>query len=317
MPRVSPTRIFFPALAFAAAMAGSGLAHADEAEDKHLEGTAMLKKSEFEGARIKLLQALALRPMPKTMLNLCVVEQQLKLEEEAVKHCRQFVAAKDADAATVKTVQDGILRELESVTARVTIVAEPGSKVEIDGHAIGTAPLPTTVDVKVGVRTCTAGGRTVKVEVKGGDNVTVRLTEGPADGPPKERREKGSWVVPGVLAGLGVVGVGVGVGLGLAASGKANTLNDARTTSAGKCGPTGEGCTDLQDAYSGGKGLRTGSFIAYGVGGAAFLGALVVMMIDAPWKERTAPARPSQSAKVAVVPSLSPQEPGLVVTGRF
>lgn len=293
-------------------------ARADEADAKHDEGTALTKQGQFEGARVKLLQALALRPMAKTMLNLCVIEQQLKLEHEAIKHCRQFIDAKDADQAMVKTVQDGIMHELEQSTGRVTIVSEPGQKVEIDGRGVGTAPFSQPIDLKPGEHSCTSGGRTIKVVIKGGDNVTVKLTFGASDTPPGETK-RGSWLAPGILGGVGVVGVGVGVGLALAASGKATTLNDARTTR--NCaGPTDPNCQDLSDALSGGKGLRTGSFIAYGVGGAALVGAIVATAIIAPWKERPAADSPSNETVVKsarLVPVIEPGRAEFLLTGRF
>ncbi len=306
----------------------AGAARADEADDRHAEGTALSKKGEFEAARIKLLQALNQRAMPKTMLNLCVVEQQLKLDEEAIKHCRQFLAAKGADPATVKTVQDGLLRELEQVTGRVTIVAPAGAKVEVDGHPVGVAPFSAPVDLKVGERTCSAGGRSVRILVRPGEAVTASLVaeDTPASPPspppaPGARTERGSWLVPGVLAGVGLVGLGVGGGLALAATGKASSLQAATTTRAGSCGETGADCQDLQSTYSSGKGLRTGSYIAYGVGGAALLGAVIVAVIQAPWKERTlegASARvgPRRLAMPELVPWVGPTS-GLMISGVY
>lgn len=306
----------------------AGVARADEADDKHQEGTALSKKGEFEAARIKLLQAASLRPMAKTFLNLCVVEQTMKLEEEAIKHCRAFLAAKDADPATAKTVHDGIFRELEQVTGRVAIEAPRGARVEVDGHLLGTAPFPGPVDLKVGERTITVGTVSVKVVVRSGQVVTAKLVAeepgptppvaAPADSPEPTRPpleappERGSWLVPAVLAGVGVVGLGVGGGLALAASGKASSLDAARATRAGTCGPTGADCADLQSAYDSGKGLQTGSYIAYGVGGAALLGAVVVALVKAPWRERRAATRSTPT----LVPVLG-AAPGLALQGVY
>mgnify|MGYP003593492458 CR=1 FL=1 len=314
----------------ATSLASAGSARADEADDRHQEGTALSKKGEFEAARIKLLQAASLRPMPKTFLNLCVVEQQMKLEEEAIKHCRAFLAAKDADPATAKTVHDGIFRELEQVTGRVAIEAPKGASVEVDGHLLGVAPFPGPVDLKVGERTLSVGAVSVKIAVRSGQVVTAKLVpEEPAPAPPpaaapgappepspppprEAPTERGSWLVPAVLAGVGVVGLGVGGGLALASSGKASSLDAARATRAGTCGPTGAECADLQSAYDAGKGLQTGSYVAYGVGGAALLGAVVVALVKAPWRERRASARSTPT----LVPVLG-AAPGLALQGVY
>ena len=92
---------FFGVLVLAGAMGASGLAYADEAEAKNEEGKELSKRGEFEGARFRFLQVFGLRLMAKMMLNLCVVEQQLKLEQEAIKYCRQFLMAKDVDLVMV------------------------------------------------------------------------------------------------------------------------------------------------------------------------------------------------------------------------
>ncbi len=298
-------------LAVCATVAVAPSARADEADTKHEEGVALTKAGQFEGARVKLLQALAARPMAKTMLNLCVIEQQLKLEHEAIKHCRQFIEAKDAEPAMVKTAQDGIMHELLQSTGRVTIVSEPGQKVEIDGRSIGTAPFAHPIDLKAGEHSCTSNGRTIKIVVRGGDDQTVRLI---LEGPPGETK-KGSWLAPGVLAGVGIAGVGAGVVLGLLASGKASTLEDART-SRNCAGATDPSCQDLNDALSGGKGMRTGSYIAYGVGGAALVGAIIATAVVTPWKERRVGAATGVKS-ASLVPIIEPGRAEVMLTGRF
>jgi len=301
-------------LALLAAVAIAGEARADEADTKHDEGVAAVKALQNEAARIAFLRALAVRPMAKTVLNLCVVEQQMKLEVEALKHCRQFLEMKDADPAMVQTVKDGILHELEQAVGKVTIVSEAGQKVEIDGRAIGTAPLSEPIEVKVGEHACTAGGKTVKVVVRPGETVTVKLVH---DGPPMETT-KGSWLAPGILAGVGVAGIGAGVILGVVASGKASTLNGAQGEGRTCTGPADPACDDLASALSGGKGMRTGSYIAYGVGGAALLGAVIAAVVLKPWQERPVEAAKATGWKSAtLVPVVEPGRGEVMLSGRF
>lgn len=290
-------------------------ARADEADTKHEEGVVAAKSIQNEAARLAFLKALSIRPMAKTMLNLCVVEQQMKLEVEALKHCRQFLEMKDADPAMVQTVKDGILHELEQATGKVSIVSEPGQKVEVDGRVVGTAPLAQPIDLRVGEHACTAAGKTIKVVVRGGETVKVTLVH---DAPPPEMR-KASWLAPGILAGVGVAGVGAGVILGVVASGKASTLNGAQGEGRTCTGVADPACDDLNSALSGGKGMRTGSYIAYGVGGAALLGAVIATIVLKPWQERPVEAaRETGFVKSAtLVPILEPGRGELLVTGRF
>lgn len=301
-------------LALVATVAISTNAHADDADNKHDEGVALVKQGQFEAARIKLLQALGVRPMAKTMLNLCVVEQQMKLEPEALKHCRQFIDAKDADPAMVQTVKDGILHELEQATGKVTIVTEAGQKVEIDGRPVGTAPIAQPIELRAGEHACSAGGKTIKVVVHGGETVTVKLVH---EGPPPEMRKPG-WLVPGIFAGVGVAGIGAGVVLGVVASGKASTLNGAQGEGRTCTGTADPACEDLNSALSGGKGMRTGSYIAYGVGGAALVGAVIAAVVVKPWQERRVDEASATGMKSAtLVPIVEPGRGELVITGRF
>jgi hypothetical protein len=150
----------------------------DAAEAKHAQGTALTKSGNYEGARMKFLEALSMRPMSKTYLNLCVVEQHLGLEPEAVGHCKQFLAG-DAAPAMKKTVEDGIYRELLAATGRLKIEAKAGDAIELDGLEVGKAPLGEPLIVKKGEHVIASGGRSVRLTVKGGETIAINL---PLDG---------------------------------------------------------------------------------------------------------------------------------------
>lgn len=104
-------------LALAVAVHATPAQADDAAEAKHAQGTALTKSGNYEGARMKFLEALSMRPMSKTFLNLCVVEQHLGLEPEAVAHCKQFLASDAAPA-----LKKSLLRRIcgSARAARVT-----------------------------------------------------------------------------------------------------------------------------------------------------------------------------------------------------
>jgi hypothetical protein len=139
------------------ALAGAPARADDAAEAKHAQGTALTKSGNYEGARMKFLEALSMRPMSKTYLNLCVVEQHLGLEPEAVAHCKQFLAS-DAAPALKKTVEDGIYRELLAATGRLKVEAKAGDAIEVDGLEVGKAPLTEPLVVKKGEHVIASGG---------------------------------------------------------------------------------------------------------------------------------------------------------------
>jgi hypothetical protein len=173
-----PERALAAALIALATSFGSPARADDAAEAKHAQGTALTKSGNYEGARMKFLEALSMRPMSKTYLNLCVVEQHLGLEPEAVGHCKQFLAG-DAAPAMKKTVEDGIYRELLAATGRLKIEAKAGDAIELDGLEVGKAPLGEPLVVKKGEHVIAAGGRSVRLTVKGGDTIAINL---PLDG---------------------------------------------------------------------------------------------------------------------------------------
>ena len=174
--------------------------------------------------------------------------------------------------------------------------AEPGA------HEVmmqGDAPAPKTVKV-----TCVAK-QTVLVEYDD------KKAKGPigTDAPPPVT-EKGSWLAPGVLAGIGVVGVGVGIGLGAASGGaRSDVIASAQT---GACANVASApCASQRSREDTANGLATGSVIAY-VGGGLFLAAsAITLMVTKPWQER-----PVQSEKRAAV-RLSPALGGLWIDGTF
>jgi hypothetical protein len=128
-------------------------------------------------------------------------------------------------------------------------------------------------------------------------------TPPPPPPPPKEEGSSGSWVLPGVLAGVGVVGLGVGIGLGAVSSG---ADSDARALGSGvRCNVAAE-CPAVGDKVSSLNSTGTGSVVGY-VAGGAFLGAAVVSaLILKPW-------RTARGASAQVVPGFG----GVSLVGSF
>ncbi len=126
----------------------------------------------------------------------------------------------------------------------------------------------------------------VTVQCAAGASVTVAYDEGaptPPTPPPGERGEAGSWVLPGVLGGVGIVGVGVGlVFSGLATGAKA----DGEALGSPRCASPQQ-CPQVQDAVDS---LSTKSTIGIvsTIGGGIFLGAgVVAALVVQPWRKRS------------------------------
>jgi hypothetical protein len=148
--------------------------------------------------------------------------------------------------------------------------------------------------------TCAKAGETILVEYA---STGVGTPPPPPPPPAKEEGTSGSWVLPGVLAGVGVVGLGVGIGLGAASSG---ADSDARALGSGVRCSSEAACSAVSDKLSSASSTGTGSVIGY-VGGGVFLGTAVISAIVLkPW-------RTSSGAHAQLVPALG----GVSLAGSF
>jgi hypothetical protein len=207
--------------------------------------------------------------------------------------------------------------ELAKKVSLVTVSATTpkGTKVIIDGVDAGETPLAEPIVVTAGTHDIVLSyadkekkspvscplSQTVTVELEVKDDPKGPIT------PPAEKGEKGSWLVPGVLAGVGVVGLGVGIGLG-AASG--SSASDAKALAqGGACADLeSANCHEAKDKESATSGLATGSIIGYAAGGALVAAAVISAVVIAPWKER-----PRKNLGLWVAPSQS----GGAIGGSF
>jgi hypothetical protein len=233
---------------------------------------------------------------PGVLFNLARAEMTVGRDVEAYKLFRDFLKMPQTDldrSMLARKYYGELAKKVSLVTVSAT--TPKGTKVIIDGVDSGETPLAEPIVVAAGTHDIVL--RYADKEKKSpvscplSQTVTVELEvkddkgPGPITPPPGEKGEKGSWLVPGVLAGVGVVGLGVGIGLGAASGSKGG---DAATLArGGACADLGSpACKEAQDRASSASGLGTGSVIGY-VAGGAFLGAAVIStLIIKPWVER-------------------------------
>ena len=287
-----------------------------EGAERFSEGNRLYTEGNFEGARLKFLQALAVARTPSLLFNLARSEEKLGKLAEAYLHYQEYLKFSGLPAKG-KADAERYSAELEKRVGRIQIEAPAGSHVQVDGKDVGAAPFVGPIAVEAGPHQVMLGTDTKPVSCAAGTVVTVTFEtkaavvvppeKGPVviTPPPKEEMERGSWLVPGILAGVGVVGVGVGLvmtGVAAGSDSDGKALRSPVCTSPVAC-PQVQAAVDRTNAQS------TVALIGY-VAGGAFLGAAVVStLLIEPWRER--PAR--TSAQVRVVPGLG----GVAVVGRF
>jgi len=290
------------------------------------EGRALGKAGKWEEARKKFEAAYGKVGSPGPLFNLAWAEQNLGMHRAALKHYRIYLElpptekiSADARANAQKYASECAAKlctfEVRGAT-KVTIDGEAPAEVEPGSHKI---EMDGAQGPKTKTSTCAANERVlVEYEEKSALPVaTVAPTAtGTATGtstvptpPPSERSEKGSWVVPGVLAAVGVVGLGVGIGLQVSATGARD--NALALQQPGVCADRASaGCVALQDGLDSASGQRTGAAIAM-IGGGVFVGAAVVSaLVIKPWQTRVV-----RDGRLA--PLLAPGTAGLAVGGKF
>jgi hypothetical protein len=279
----------------------------EQAAQIHMEGAALYAQGNFEAARAKFHEAYVRSQNPNSMFNEARATLKGHHPLEAAKLLKAYLALPENDKITAadRKEAEGLLDEatakLCTLDVRVTTCVVDGVKeqgsvlVEVGEHLVRMdgAQGEKRKQVKCAAR------ETVLVTYE--DEVQKVVVPPPP--PPKEDGEKGSWVLPGVLAGVGVVGLGVGVGLSVA-SRSAN--EDAKTLLPSCTAADTAGCASLRDADSKTSGLGTGGVIGYVAGGALIGAALVSALVLQPWKTRA-------KAHARIAPTVG----GVMVFGQF
>lgn len=306
------TLVVVAALWGSTAMATEPTTKASEAEALHRQGVQQMQQGKFAEASVSFRASYAKDQSPRELYNAARAELAQKRYAEAAKLYRTYLALPANDkmpAADRAEAKD----ELAEITKHLTTLDVRAKDFSVDGVAA-----EGLIDVEPGThRVEMRGAKGVKsksVECQVGTVVLVEYEEsgkgavgGPPPPPPPPREtETGSWVVPGVLAGLGVVGVGVGIGLG---AGSASATSTGRTLAqAGACAdPTSPLCTTARDKESTADTMSTGSIVGYVVGGSLLAAGVVSALVIAPWKSR------EKQTAITLAPSFG----GATIRGTF
>ncbi len=302
------------------AWAGPNAGDAKRAEALNAEGRALSRAGKWAEARGKFAEAYAKVGTPGPLFNLAWAEQNLGHYKVALGYYRTYLALPTTEKVTAQGRADAQRYSVECAAKLCTFDVRGATKVTVDGEA------PTEVEpgehriemqgiegAKISAMACRAG-EVVVVEypvTKVGPAIVVPPPARASAKPPAPvEMERGSWIVPGVLGGIGVVGVGVGLGFGAAASSRADAVvTEARSAPCADF--RSPACTELQSRIDGGKSLNTGAIVGYVVGGTFLVGAVIATVVTRPWEVH------EKRRSLPLVPSVSPEGAGFVVTGRF
>lgn len=149
------------------------------ARERFKEGVTYFDQRQYEKARAAFLQAYALKKHPAVLLNLAQSELRSAHERDAAKHFSAYLReATDASPAERDAAQAG-LATAKAAIAEVSVSAETGADVSIDGTSEGSAPLPGPVYVDPGTHIFEAkkGDRSTKqtLTLKAADSKELKL----------------------------------------------------------------------------------------------------------------------------------------------
>lgn len=170
-----------------------GVAHAQVADDalvkearaRFKEGVDLYDKGQYDAARIKFLQAYALRKHPAILLNMGLSCLKSNHPAEAARYLTQF--QREATAATAQEHSDAekAIAEARTKDSRIDVSAPTGTEISVDDTVIGTTPLADSIDLDPGQHTIkakaadgTVESRTVNTSI--GQRLPVKLGPGSA-----------------------------------------------------------------------------------------------------------------------------------------
>ena len=251
-----------------------------------------MEKHKFAEAAASFRASYAKDQSPRELYNVARAELAQGHFAEAAKLYRTYLGL-PANEKMAPSERAEAKQELADITKNLTTLDVRAQGFTVDGVAgeglIDVEPETHSVAMrgaegpKTKVVVC-AKGAVVLVEYAEPAKVVPAVPK-TIDPPPAETREKGSWLVPGVLAGVGIVGVGIGVGLGAASSSATSTGTDLAR--GGAClDLASSACADAKDKERAASGMKTGSMIGYAVGGAFLVGGIVSALVIAPWIDR-------------------------------
>jgi hypothetical protein len=290
-------------------------AAADDTETRahalFLEGASAGQHSDYEHARAAFDESFRLLHRGSTLGNLGLFEVKTGRVLEGIKHLKEALLYPDVDARRRATME-GNLRDAYGMVGRLAIDADPAAQITLDGAAIGVASsLKDPVDVTAGhhVVEASVGQRSARkdVDANAGSVVQVdmRLESAaemhgqaasearPALEPPLPPRTalavqpaSDSWWTPPhtvavALSAAAVVGLGLGIYFETANQSTAQDVNRLRAGLGGMCNSPGAGpqCGQLRDKINSARQDATAGEVAYALGGAAAVGAVVAWLV--------------------------------------
>lgn len=296
------------------AMALSGEAHADPADDKFKAGYTLFEAGQFDAAEALYEEAFALRESPDIAANLAQVKLELGKKAEAAKYLAYALRLMPAtaDPALRRKLEQTMVEVRASVAELRIETSVPGAEISVGGRVVGRSPLADPLYFEPGevvIRATLSAHDPVeqRVPCATGDAREVRLTLVPsapgAEPDPLATSQRPLWPAF-VLGGVAAVGVGLGV---VGTVGATGAYSDAEALAASDACSSPANCRAAGDELASDYGsFGTMGVVGFGVGAAA-LTAMVIYLVLPEGRE------PTVESALAVTPWVGPNVGGLSI----
>jgi len=295
-----------------------------EARNRLQEGKTLYGQGNIDGARLKFEQACAVLKTPACQRALGLADFYTKRYLEALGNLQRALEDKELDTVQRKQVTD-LMQQAYDKTGHLEVHAPAGGRVRIDDtQDAGNAPLRDVVNVTVGshIISVTIEEKTERKTVDCSEGKVVKvdfsdrfpnMTEGNVGNgtnPPQQVTERyrpgAGWIVPLVVAGVGVVGLGLGVGFAMASQG---AQSDAQALFAkGICADqSSASCAPYKNKIDAQNSDTTLSIVGYAAGGALIVAGAVLFAV---WPK-------AERQKMGLIPTIGPNTAGLTFQSRF
>lgn len=278
----------------------------------HNRATELLGQQKYREAAQAFLDAYGKNASPNELFNAGRAEMLAGRNKEALKLFRTYLDLPATDRVATEFRKEAAEKAATCQASLCGIDVRGASEAWVDGQKATGVVYTDPGAHEVMMQGDQPNPKTRKVTCVAQQTLLVEYDEqkpkGPITGdPPPKTTERNSWVLPGVLAGIGVVGLGVGISTALVAGGKDGDLEKAATP--GACADRASAtCTPLKDTASSASTMSAVSLVGYVSGGVFLAGAVVSALVLEPWKER-----PAKTTGVRLVPSVG----GLWAVGSF
>lgn len=280
---------------------------AAEAKSAFEEGVIAYQNGDYPQAAERFARAHLLRPHPEVLLNLAQSQLKSRQYPEAATNFHAYMLHTSGDNATARNG----FAEARPHVIEVTVLAEEGAAVVVDGTHVGVAPLQQPLFLVPGSHQVTVGQRQEAVSAEAGNSLTVDLLSPPAPdsmseaapfaSPNQGRQRVDRWFVqrPGAWAGAGIAATSlVFSAIAATTSGRSyDAANDAKDQilaqyerdgrpGSSPCGPPAvnaqydRACSVFMDKKDSGDAWKTTSIVTLVVGLVAAGGTVAYYFLD-------------------------------------